>query len=88
MICKLCERDMESEMVEKHHLNPYNRKGDTIDVCCHCGDQIHLLFSRKELRDKYFTLDKLLESDKIQKWIKWVRKKNPVHVCMKVKKKK
>ena len=80
------------EMVEKHHLDPFNHKANgkskIIQVCVHCGDQIHQLFSRKELRDHYNTLEKLQESKKVQKWIKWVRKRNPSHVTMKKKKKK
>ena len=86
MNCEICSRD--GIDLEKHHLNPNRRKGKTIKVCIHCGDQIHQLFTNKELRDKYNTLGSLLANEKIQSWIKWVRKKNPSHVCMKKKVKK
>ena len=83
--CQICER--EHSVLEKHHLVPKNRKGETILVCPACGDQIHQLFSNKELVKGYNTLEKLLASKAIQKWIDWIQKK-PVdfNVCMRKKK--
>ena len=77
--CVICGRQAQ----EKHHLVP--GEPDTIDVCVDCGDQIHLLFSRSELRYSYNTIEKLLASERIQKWIKFVRRQNG-RVCMKTKK--
>lgn len=92
MKCELCGREFDlKEAFEIHHLDPKARgkKGNKIIVCTACGDQIHQLFSNKELSVFYNTLESLLENENIQKWIKWIGKKNfPAHVCMKKKKRK
>ena len=77
MMCQLCEREVQNPT--KHHLIPKqkNTDGRTIDVCVPCSKQIHALFTNKELKHNFDTLDKLKGSEKIQKWIEWVRKKNP-----------
>ncbi len=87
LICSLCEREApDKKYMEDHHLTPRCKKGkDTIQVCIDCGNQIHELFSIKELRDTYNTLEALKSSPKIWKWIKWVQKRD-FGVCMKSKK--
>ena len=86
-ICPICKRNIPKEYIEKHHLIPKSKKGkETILVCIDCGNQVHLLFSIKELKNKYNTLDKLLENDKVQTWAKWVYKKKDFGICMKKKK--
>lgn len=80
LICQLCERDVPN--ITQHHLIPKqkNTDGRTIDVCVPCSKQIHALFTNKELKKSYDTLEKLKESDKIIKWTEWVRKKNPIDI--------
>jgi len=74
--CVLCKRKVEG--LVKHHLIPKQKGGkDTILVCIPCSKQIHALFSNRELKQIYNTLNKLKSSGKIKKWIKWVNKKNP-----------
>lgn len=89
MICPICERTPpHAALVEKHHLKPKSRGGkgtETLLVCKDCADQIHLLFTNKELEREYDTLEKLLAHPKIQKWRKWVKNKK-FGVCMKTKK--
>ena len=88
MTCSLCKREGDAFYFEKHHLTPKSRKGrETIDVCKSCGDAIHQFCTIKELEKKYNTLEKLLEHEKVQNWIVWIRKK-PIesNVCMKRKK--
>jgi len=76
MNCSICNRDTPEEYIEKHHLVPKAKKGkETIDVCCDCGDQIHQLFTNKELKNKFNTLEKLLAEPQIQGWVKWVQAK-------------
>lgn len=76
MQCQICGRLPPEKHQEKHHLVPKSRGGkETIDVCAACGDQIHVLFTIKQLEKEYNTLDKLLNNSKIQTWIKWIRKK-------------
>lgn len=87
MICQICQRDVPDQYMEKHHLIPRVKHGkEKIDVCSPCGDQLHLLFDIRELKYEYNTLEKLLANERVQKWIKFVRKQKGYHVCMKVKK--
>lgn len=72
--------------LEKHHLIPNNRKSAVILVCSACAKQVHLLFSNRELKNEYNTLEKLLASPRVHKWIAWIRKRKDLSVCMKTKK--
>lgn len=82
--CTICKRIPSS--LEKHHLDPKKRKGKTIPVCVDCADQVHQLFTNKELGREYNTLEKLLASPKIQKWVEWIKNKKRFGICMKTKK--
>lgn len=86
--CVLCGRTMTSrEEAEKHHLIPRVKKGkETIRVCVDCGNQIHRLFTNVELKYTYNSLEALKQDPRMQKWIKWVRKR-PFGICHKTKKK-
>jgi 5-methylcytosine-specific restriction protein A len=46
--------------------------------------QIHALFSNKELKLLYNSIDKLKEHEQIKKFIKWIRKK-PIYFTVKTK---
>ena len=75
IICPICNR--EDVITTKHHLIPIHKKGKdgpTVDLCTDCHDQIHALWDNNELRDHFNTLDLLKESDKMQKFIKFIRK--------------
>lgn len=87
MKCPICERKApSSDYIEKHHLTPRSRKGkETVKICIDCGDQIHELFTNKELEKEYDSIEKLLASPKIHKWKKWVKNKK-FGICMKRKK--
>ena len=89
MNCLICQREIpDSTLSEKHHLTPRSKKGKkTITVCRPCGDQIHQLFSNNELRDTYNTVEALKSDERMQKWIRWIRKTDHFSVCMKTKKK-
>ena len=88
MKCSICGREVPENYQERHHLEPGNKKSELIDVCIDCGDQVHQLFTEKELRDSYNTLDKLLSAESVQKWVRWIRKKSEFGFCMKSKKRK
>lgn len=65
-----------ANLIERHHLKPKSCGGKgTLLVCRDCADQIHLLFTNKQLERDYNTLEKLLAHPKIQKWQKWIRNK-------------
>jgi len=88
--CSLCEREVPKKHQEHHHLTPVSKKGrksERIMVCHDCGNQIHTLFSNRQLADTYNTLEKLKSNEHMQKWIKWISTKSVFSsVCMKKKK--
>lgn len=86
--CSVCGRSTPPEYQEKHHLVPKSRKGkETVPVCINCGDQLHTLFTLKEMRDSFNTLEKILADERIQEWVRWIRKRHDFKVCQKRKKK-
>lgn len=87
VVCELCGRVTPGRFAEKHHLVPRSKGGEeTIDVCCHCGDHVHRLFSNKELAETYNTLEALRSEERMQKWIRWVSKRDSFTFTMKRKK--
>lgn len=90
LVCSLCCREVPKSYYEKHHLKPHCKKSkEFVWMCKDCADQVHELFTNNELRDIYNTLESLLANEKVQKWVKWVRKKpSEFGVCMKKLKKK
>ena len=85
--CSICARLTPPEHQEKHHLVPKSRKGkETILVCRNCGDQVHKLFSNKQLEESYSTLQALLDNPDMQKWIGWVKRQDSFTFSMKSKK--
>ena len=99
IICPICKRDTPEQHQEEHHLipkglsrrNKYAKKDDvkeTVTLCTSCGDQLHKLFTTKELADMYNTIVAIVSNEDVQKWIGWISKKpNDFSVCMKEKKK-
>lgn len=76
-LCPLCQRPI-GNVWDKHHLIPKSRKGiDVVVIHKICHDKIHSVFTEKELEQYYHTIDRLLENEYIQAFIKWVRKKDP-----------
>ena len=85
--CELCDR---RKKLTKHHLVPravhskkryVSRFGKKemrsrgLMICKECHDGIHdLIPNEKELADKYYTKELLLENPAIQKHIAWVKK--------------
>lgn len=85
MICPLCERDIPEGKESSHHLVPKTFKGkETIDLHKVCHDQIHALFSERELLNYYNTIERLKEHTDMNKFIRWVRKK-PIDFYVKAK---
>src|SRR4051794_29397107 len=85
--CELCHRQ---KKLTKHHLIPravhskkryLNRygkmemRGRGLMICKDCHAGIHdLITDEKELADKYYTKELLLENEAIRKHIAWVKK--------------
>lgn len=80
MNCPLCQRELieKTSSVDKHHLVPKSLGGKEM-VLIHriCHQKIHSLFTERELKNTYNTIEKLLSHEEIQKFIKWVSKKAP-----------
>jgi len=81
--CPLCSRE-NGGVMQDHHLKPKMFKTRTRDVhdsnnkiSIHkiCHQKIHATFSEKDLFDYYHTIERLLESEQIQKFVKWISKK-------------
>ena len=77
--CPICGRDLiEGRSVNEHHLMPKTYKGkETVTLHVICHTKIHSIFSEKELRDYYHTIDRLVSHPEMEKFIKWVQKKDP-----------
>ena len=78
--CPICSRTLGEINTSKHHLIPKSRGGkgsELIEIHNICHQKIHSVFTLKELRDNFDTVEKLLEHEEISKFIKWVSKKAP-----------
>ena len=79
-ICPICERELGNEkIISKHHLIPKSEGGrysPTILIHNICHQKIHSVFSEKELRDEYHTVESLRNHEEIKKFIKWVANKD------------
>ena len=75
-ICPICKRSIPFQYMEKHHLIPKTKKGkETVLMCNCCADQLHQLFSNKELSKNLNTIEKLVAHPKMQRWAEWIGKK-------------
>jgi len=75
--CPLCSREL-AEPIVRHHLIPPSKGGrDTPTVAMHkiCQAKVHAVFSETELKNYYHTVERILENEEIQKFAKWVKKK-------------
>jgi hypothetical protein len=87
--CELCKREV--GILTRHHLVPKSRGGrggNVIMLCVSCKDQIHRLFTNKELERVYNTLEKILGDERVKNYIRWIRKQKKERVTMKLKKRK
>lgn len=77
-LCPICGRPLGTVRVEEHHLLPKTFKGkETITIHGICHRTIHATFSERELLHYYHTVERLLESEVIQKFAAWVKNKAP-----------
>jgi hypothetical protein len=75
----VCGRDLiPGPSVNRHHLIPVlkgGKKSYPVHKICH--SKIHSLWSENELRDTYNNWNDIRADERMQKFIKWVRKKDP-----------
>jgi 5-methylcytosine-specific restriction enzyme A len=72
-ICELCNRNV--SIITKHHLIPLQKGGkkfETLSLCTTCHQQIHALFTNRELATHYNTLESLKRDKKIIKFLKFI----------------
>ena len=74
--CPICGRELSGAFIQEHHLIPVTFKGkDTIRLHKVCHQKIHSVYAERELLHYYHTVPRLLESEEIQKFVKWVTNK-------------
>jgi len=82
-ICPICNREYGGEM-QDHHLIPKTFRTRTTEVhdrenlvTIHkiCHQKIHATFAESELYHYYHTVDRILEHEEMQKFVKWLKKK-------------
>lgn len=80
-ICPICNRELGSkDHISKHHLTPKSQGGrysETILIHNICHQKIHSVFTEKELKEEFHSVEKLIGHEEIAKFIKWVAKKDP-----------
>jgi hypothetical protein len=78
-VCPLCGRELiPGPSVNEHHMIPRSHRGrETTRMHRICHNKIHAVFSERELAQYYHTVERLLESDEIRKFVVWVRRKHP-----------
>ncbi len=77
--CPICDRDMwEGPSVDKHHMVPKCKGGKETEYLHRiCHRKIHSIWTEKELEREFNNSDKIREHEEIQKFIKFVSKKEP-----------
>jgi len=77
--CPICKRIMiEGPSIDSHHLIPKTYKGkETILIHKICHRKIHASITEKEMKNFYHTIERLLNHTEIQKFIKWIKNKDP-----------
>ena len=79
-VCVICDRELGSDkLISKHHLIPKSRGGkntETIIIHNICHQKIHSVFSEKELKQVYHTVEKIRTNEEMIKFIKWIAKKD------------
>jgi len=80
-ICPICSRPLGSpEHISRHHLIPKSKggtHGEIITIHNICHQKIHSVFTEKELKDQYHTVEALLGNEQMQKFVKWGVEKTP-----------
>ncbi|MGZ8924579.1 MAG: HNH endonuclease [Nitrososphaeraceae archaeon] len=75
--CEICGRKFgDKSLIQFHHLIPKTFKGKT-GILTHkmCHQKLHATLSEREMLNYYHTVDRLLEHEEIQKFVKWVQNK-------------
>lgn len=77
--CPICERDMwKGDSIDKHHMVPKCRGGKETEYLHKiCHRKIHSIWTEKELEREFNDPEVIKQHEEIQKFIKFVKKKEP-----------
>jgi len=77
--CPICDRDLwKGPRIDRHHFMTKCKGGrETEYVHKICHRKIHSLFTESELAKEYYDPEKVKAHPEIQKFISWVKKKEP-----------
>ena len=76
--CELCGRKLPLSIKSRHHLVPRSRGGKASDIIfIHriCHNKIHSIFTNKELKKNFNTIEKIRQVTEIKNFIEWVKNK-------------
>ncbi len=80
-ICQLCGREIPDYVPQSlHHLVPKSKGGKGgVTVLLHhiCHKQIHAMINEKELASTYSNFEAIRKHPRIEKFVKWIRKRPP-----------
>jgi hypothetical protein len=78
-LCPICDRIMiEGSSVNAHHFDPKCKGGKETEYLHRaCHQKIHSLFTESELHQKYNNAEVVKEHPEMQKFIRWISKKEP-----------
>ncbi len=86
--CALCERRV--SYVTLHHLVPKEeggRYGERVPLCQPCHVTLHSLFTNKELKQHFHSIESLRKAERLQNYLTWIRTKNIERISNKGRKK-
>lgn len=74
--CPICDMNLiPGSSIDKHHLVPKLKGGqDAYEIHKICHGKIHSIWSENELRDTFNNWQAIRSDQRIQDFIKWVRK--------------
>ena len=76
--CLVCGQELGNKNTSRHHLVPRSKGGknsETIRIHNICHDKIHSVFTEKELKVTFSSVEKIKENEVMIKFIKWVSNK-------------
>lgn len=74
--CPLCGRPMPRGQRSPHHLIPKMFKGrETVDLHPICHRKIHSVWSERELKNHFHTIERIRAAPEIETFVRWVKGK-------------
>ena len=78
LLCPLCQRELGTVNIDRHHLVPKTHGGNVQEAIHRmCHRKIHATFTEKELEKRFHTWESLRAEEPIKVFIEWVKNKDP-----------